>query len=301
MVNEAIEQGKPVVALETALVTHGLPRPRSIETALAMEERVRERGATPATIGVIDGEIIVGMTTGDLERLSSADNALKVSSRGLPYAIGTGSSAGLTVSGTAWLAARVGIDFFATGGIGGVHFGAEETGDISTDLWELARTPVVVVCSGVKSILDIGRTLEYLETAGVPVYGYDTDEFPAFFSGSSGFPAPYRLDSVEQAARIWQAQRQLDLHRAAVIACPPPVPVDDASALERAIDQANREVREQHITSGDVTPYILRRIAEITGGASIDVNVALLEHNARIAGEIAMAHHRLLPEHPVQR
>ena len=300
VVDHALQSRTPVVALETALVTHGLPRPRNIETAIAMEDNVRSSGAVPATIGILHGEIIVGMTREELTALSEVPHPLKASSRGLPYVLATGNSAGLTVSGTAWLAARAGIDIFATGGIGGVHHGAEETGDISTDLWELAGTPVAVICSGVKSILDIGRTLEYLETAGVPVYGYQTDEFPAFFSGASGYDVPFRLEDPEHAARIWIAHRTLDLGRAAIVACPPPVEVEDDAKLQHAIDQANQEAREQRVTSGDVTPFVLRRIAEITDGASIEANVALLKHNARIAGEIAVAGQPLLPDRTIQ-
>jgi pseudouridylate synthase len=288
-VRDALYGNKPVVALETALVTHGLPEPLNLSTALEMEQEVRQAGAVPATVGVLNGEIIIGMSQEELHQLASSTDPLKVSSRGLPYAATTGSSAGLTVSATSWLAGMAGIEFFATGGIGGVHFGASETGDISSDLMELSRARVAIVSSGIKSILDIGRTLEYLETAGVPVYGYQTDEFPAFFSGFSGFPVPYRLDTIEQAAQVWQKQQSLGLPCSALIACPPPVSVENADASQAAIDQANQEAQGAGVTGGAITPFVLRRIAEITDGASIDANVALLRNNARIAGEIASA------------
>lgn len=289
-VADAQSRGKPIVALESALITHGLPYPLNLQTALEMEQEVRDAGATPATICILDGEIRIGLSTDQATRLAESNDPIKVSSRGIAWATATGKTAGTTVSGTMWIAGLTGIQFFGTGGIGGVHHGAAESGDISTDLLELARTPVAVISAGVKSILDLGRTLEYLETAGVPVYGYQSDEFPAFFSGVSGFPAPYRLENAAQAAAVWHRQRQLELPCGAVIACPPPVNADDADALQPAIDQANREAREQHVRGGDITPFVLRRIAEITDGASIRVNIALLGNNARIAAEIAVAY-----------
>lgn len=286
----ALDRGEPVVALESTLITHGLPWPVNRDTALDMEREVREAGAIPATIAVLDGAIRVGLSGEEIERLSGADGQLKISSRGLAYAVATGRTAGTTVSGTMWVASRAGIPFFGTGGIGGVHIGAEKTGDVSNDLSELARTPVAVICSGVKSILDIGRTLEYLETVGVPVFGYRTDEFPAFFSGRSGHPAPYRLEGPDQVASVWQVHRTLGQKTGIVIACPPPVAVEDQDQMQRAIDQANREAADNGIHGGEVTPFVLRRIAEITDGASVQVNTALLRHNARIAAEIAVAY-----------
>lgn len=285
----------PIVALESALITHGLPYPLNLQTALEMEQEIRDAGAVPATICLLDGEIRIGMTQEELTQLAESSDPMKVSSRGLPYAVATGRTAGLTVSGTMRLALTAEIDIFATGGIGGVHHDASETGDISTDLTELSRTSIAVVCAGIKSILDIGRTLEYLETAGVPVYGYQTDEFPAFFSGSSGYPAPHRLEDASQAADVWHRQRLFALPCGAVIACPPPDAVEDAAGLGAAIDQANREAADQGISSGDVTPFVLNRVAEITDGASVRANIALLRNNARIAGEIAVAHRQLLP------
>jgi pseudouridylate synthase len=289
-VTEALAAGQPVVALESTLITHGLPHPLNWHTARGMEQDVRDVGAIPATICVLDGEIRVGLAEDELERLADFDDAIKVSSRGLPYAVATRQTAGTSVSGTMWIAHHAGIMFFGTGGIGGVHVGASESGDISTDLAELARVPVVVVCAGVKSILDIGRTLEYMETVGIPVYGYQTSEFPAFFSGNSGFPAPYRLSSAHQVADVWHSHQALGLPGGMVVACPPPVTVDDGADLQAAIEQANREVIEQQVRSGDVTPFVLNRVAEITDGASVRVNIALLRHNARIAAEIAVAY-----------
>jgi pseudouridylate synthase len=292
-VAQALSGQQPLVALESTLISHGLPHPLNYQTAWEMEQEVRKAGATPATICLLDGEIRVGLSAADLAKLAESGDALKISSRGLAYAIATGRTAGTTVSGTMWIAKQAGIEIFGTGGIGGVHFGASETGDISTDLTELTRTPVAVVCSGAKSILDIGRTLEYLETAGVPVFGYQTDEFPAFFSGRSGFSAPYRVSSAEQAAAIWNTHRSLQLPSGIVVACPPPVGVEDADALQAAIGQANREAAERQVSSGDITPFVLRRVSEITNDASVRVNIALLRHNARIAGEIAVNAARL--------
>jgi pseudouridylate synthase len=285
----ALDEGGAVVALESTLITHGLPRPLNYQTAAEMEQEVREAGAVPATVCLLDGTIRVGLHDHELVRLAALDDAIKISSRGLGYAVATGRNAGTTVSGTMWIAAQVGIDFFGTGGTGGVHYGASETGDISTDLTELTRTPVAVVCAGVKSILDIGRTLEYLETAAVPVFGYRTDAFPAFFSGVSGFSVPYRLESPGQAAAVWRAHRDLGLPSGALIACPPPVSIEDGNALESAIIQANEEAIQKGISSGDITPFVLGRVAEITDGASVRVNIALLRNNARIAAEIAVA------------
>jgi pseudouridylate synthase len=289
-VRAALEEHRPVVALESTLITHGLPRPLNEQTAREMEQEVRDVGAIPATICLLDGIIRTGLSDDELARLASLDDAIKISSRGLAYAITRKRNAGTTVSGTMAIANQVGIQFFGTGGIGGVHFGASETGDISTDLSELSRTPVAVVSAGIKSILDIARTVEYLETAGIPVFGYQTDEFPAFFSGASGITAPYRIDTPEEAAAVWHTHREIGLPTGMLIACPPPVTVEDATALEGAIQQANREVMEQGISSGAVTPFVLKRIAEITDGASVRVNIALLRHNARIAAEIAVAH-----------
>jgi pseudouridylate synthase len=297
-VQTALETGQPVVALESTLITHGLPYPLNLETAREMEQEVRKAGSIPATICVLDGMIRAGLTDHELVQLVESKDAVKVSSRGLSWAVATGQTAGTTVSGTMWIAAKLGIELFGTGGTGGVHFGASETGDISNDLSELARTPVTVVSSGIKSILDIGRTLEYLESVGVPVFGFQTGTFPAFFSGESGFEAPMKLEHAEQAARTWYVHRSLGIDTGMLIACPPPITVDDATTLKNAIDQANREALEAGITSGAVTPFVLARIAELTDGASLRINVALLRHNAGIAGQIASALNQIRREHP---
>ncbi len=288
-VSRALDQGGPVVALESTLITHGLQAPLNGETAAEMEREVRTAGATPATIAVIDGTIRIGLCGQELHDLASAVHAVKISSRALPGAVSERLTGGTTVSATMFVSAAVRIGFFATGGIGGVHHGADQTGDVSSDLTELARTPVAVVCSGVKSILDIGRTLEYLETSGVPVYGYQTDSFPGFFSGESGFRAPQRLDGPEQAAAAWRVHRELGLPGGIVIACTPPAGVANAEDLDRAVQQANAEAFEQGVRGGEVTPFVLRRVAELTNGASLQVNTALLRSNARTAAEIAVA------------
>ncbi len=292
-VEQALLANQPVVALESTLITHGLPYPLNLQTAQQMEQEVRNAGATPATICLLDGEIRVGLNDDELSRLAEPGDTVKISSRGIGWAIATKQTAGTTVSGTMWVAAKVGIELFGTGGTGGVHVGASETGDISTDLFELARTPVAVVSSGVKSILDIGRTLEYLESVGVPVFGFQTDQFPAFFSGSSGHSAPMRLENAVEAARTWQVHRDLGIETGMLIACPPPITLDDAGMLQQAVDQANREARKAGISSGAVTPFVLGRIAELTDGESLRINTALLKHNAAIAGSIASALHTI--------
>lgn len=287
-VREALGEGRAVVALESTLITHGLPRPLNEETALAMEAEVRSEGATPATIAVLDGEVCVGLSGEELTRLAAAEDALKVSSRGLGYAVALGRTAGTTVSGTMYAAHRAGIRYFATGGIGGVHRGAARTGDISTDLLELSRTQVAVVCAGAKSILDIGLTLEYLETLGVPVLGFGTREFPAFFTSHSGYDAPHPVDDAQQAVRVFRAHRRLGLRGGVLIACPPPASDTDEASLERSIAQAVAEAEQSRILGTEVTPFLLRRVGELSGGASVRVNLALLLNNARIAAELAV-------------
>lgn len=285
----ALGDGRPVVALESTLITHGLPHPTNAETALAMEAQVRSAGAVPATVAVLDGLLRVGLDEEEIRALATADGVLKVSSRGLAYALVSGRTAATTVSGTMWAAKLAGIRYFATGGIGGVHRGAERTGDISTDLLELARTPVTVVCAGVKSILDIGRTLEYLESAGVPVLGYGTEEFPAFLTAKSGHRAPYSVSDAPEAARVFRAHRRLGLPSGIVIASPPPSSDLDAATLEEATVRALHEAEEQGTTGAALTPWLLARVADLTDGASLRANIALLQQNARIAAQIAVA------------
>lgn len=288
-VAQALGEGRPVVALESTLITHGLPHPLNAETALAMEREVRSTGAVPATVAVLGGMLRAGLSEAEIEQLAATENALKVSSRGLAYALASGRTAATTVSGTMWVAKVAGIRYFATGGIGGVHRDASRTGDISTDLLELSRTSVAVVCAGAKSILDIGRTLEYLETAGVPVLGYKTTEFPAFYTPHSGYSAPYTVRSPKEAAAVFRAHRRLRLPGGVLIACPPPASDADKTALESAIAQAVGEAGERGISGGEVTPFLLGRVAELSGGASLRANLALLHNNARIAAEIAAA------------
>ncbi len=288
-VMQALGEGRPVVALESTLITHGLPRPLNAETALAMESEVHSTGATPATVAVLGGRLRVGLAPGEIEQLAASESVLKVSSRGLAYALASGRAAATTVSGTMWAAKLAGIRYFATGGIGGVHRGAARTGDISTDLLELARTQVAVVCAGAKSILDLNLTLEYLETAGVPVLGYGTLEFPAFFTPRSGHQLEHSVDSAQEAARVFRAHRRLGLPGGMLFACPPPTSPEDEATLESATQQAVAEAEAQGVRGGELTPWLLRRLAELTNGASLEANVALLRNNARIAGEIAVA------------
>lgn len=291
----ALGSGEPVVALESTLITHGLPYPLNLETALGMEREVRSAGAVPATIAVLDGTLRVGLSEPELQRLAQVADALKVSSRGLGYAVASGRTASTTVSGTMWGAKLAGISYFATGGIGGVHRGAARTGDVSTDLTELSRTSVAVVCAGAKSILDLRLTLEHLETLGVPVLGYGTQEFPAFYTPHSGLPVPYSVWSAQETAAAFRVHRELGLPGGVLIACPPPTSDADESVLDAAIAQAVDEAEQQGVRGVDVTPFLLRRVAELSEGASLRANLALLYNNARIAAEIAVADARARP------
>lgn len=286
----ALAEGRPVVALESTLITHGLPYPHNVETALAMEAAVREGGAEPATIAVLKGRITVGLSADEVERLGQAPSGSvrKVSRRDMAIAVGLGEDGATTVAGTMIVAAWAGISVFSTGGIGGVHRG--HPFDVSADLIELGRTPVAVVCSGAKSILDLPLTLEVLETQGVPVLGYQTDTLPAFYSRSSGLAVTARVESAEQVAKVIQAARHLGLSHGILIA----VPVPEADAMpeamaEAAIRRATEEADAQGIHGKDVTPFVLSRVAELTEGVSRGANTALLVNNARVGGHIAMA------------
>ena len=285
-IGTALSRGEPVVALESSLIAHGLPRGLNARTAIEMEDEVRSAGAAPATIGIIEGKIRVGLSHEEIERLAGGE-AAKAAPRDIPYILAGKMDAGTTVSATVRIAFLAGISVVATGGIGGVHRGFAETNDISADLWELARTPVVVVCSGVKAVLDVPATLEWLETHGVPVYGYQTDEFPAFYSRSSGLRVP-KLESpkdVEEVLRL--AVGSPGVQSAAVIAAP--VPDESAVDVSSEISQAAREAAEEGIRGKELTPYLLGRVGELTSGRSVEANVALLKNNARVAGEIACA------------
>jgi pseudouridine-5'-phosphate glycosidase len=288
-VRAALGGGRPVLALESTIVTHGMPWPRNLETARMAEQAVREAGVTPATIAIVDGVPRIGLDDAQLERLARAGRkAAKCSRRDIALLMHAGATAGTTVAATMLFAHRAGIPVFATGGIGGVHRGAAESLDISADLQELARTPVAVVCAGPKAILDLGLTLEYLETHGVPVLGYGTDELPAFYTGSSGVTVPYRLDTVEQIAGAIRRQHALGLEQGMVIANPPPAAAAlDAERLDRWIRQAVEESAARGVLGKALTPYLLQRIEELSGGASLEANVALMLNNARLGAMIA--------------
>jgi pseudouridine-5'-phosphate glycosidase len=278
------------VSLESTVLTHGLPRPQNLTLARDMERVVRENGATPATIAVLDGEVRVGLTDAELERLAGLENVRKISRRDFAAAIARKESGGTTVAGTMFAAHRAGIRVFATGGIGGVH--EVETLDISADLQALADTPMIVVCAGAKAILDLPATLEYLETMSVPVIGYGTGEFPAFYSRRSGLPVSARLDTPEEVVRLARAHWGLGM-KSAVLVCQPLSEQEEIpqEKVKRAIQQARREARAQGVRGQALTPFLLGRLSELTGGESLRANLALLLNNARLAAKIAVAFH----------
>ena len=288
----ALAAGKPVVALETTLIAHGLPHPQNIETALALAAIVRREGALPAFIGLLEGRIRVGLSAEELARFAHGDEDVrKVSRRDLAWCLATGQAGATTVAGTMVCAALAGIRVFATGGIGGVHPGWQQTLDVSADLEELGRTPVAVVCAGAKSILDLENTLEYLETRGVPVIGYGTDDFPAFYCRESGLELMFRVDSPEEAARLMAAQWSLGLQGGLVLANPIPA----EAALDRAemtawVERATEDAARSGVGGKDLTPYLLGRIASLSGGRSMAANIALLHHNAALAARVAEAY-----------
>ncbi len=289
-VSDALHSNRPVVALESTLITHGLPYPANVETALAMEAAVRESGAVPATIAILKGQITVGITPDDVERLGSlpTNSVRKCSRRDLSIAVGLGEDAATTVAGTMIVAHMAGIRVFATGGIGGVHRG--QPFDVSADLIELGRTPVAVICSGAKSILDLPLTMEVLETNGVPIIGFGTNTLPAFYTRSSGLPVDTCVESPRKAAQIIAAAHDLGMEHGILITVP--VPQSEAmpeAEAERAIQQATDEAAHQGVHGKAVTPFVLARVAELTGGESKRANVALLVNNARVGGQIAAA------------
>lgn len=287
-VRDALAAGRPVVALESTIVAHGMPYPANLETALAVESIVREEGAVPATVAVVDGAVQVGCDASVLERLASEPGVAKVSRRDMPVVLAQGNLGATTVSGTLIGAGLAGIRVFVTGGIGGVHRGVADTWDISADLDELARHDVAVVSAGAKSILDLPKTLEVLETKGITVLGYGTDEFPAFFTPQSGIPVAHRADTPEQVASILKAKWGLGLKGGVLVANPVPAEFGfDASA---ATDKALADAARQGIEGKALTPFLLKHIAEATGGQSLAANVALVKHNARIGAQIAVAH-----------
>ncbi|MGP9821658.1 pseudouridine-5'-phosphate glycosidase [Salinarimonas sp. NSM] len=289
-VADALAAGRPVVALESTIITHGMPFPANLETARAVEAIVRAGGAVPATIAVIAGRIRVGLDDATLEALAQASDVMKLSRADLPFAVATGRDGATTVAATMICAAAAGIRVFATGGIGGVHRGVEETMDVSADLEELARTPVCVVCAGAKAILDLPRTLEALETRGVPVIGYRTNDLPAFWSRSSGLPAPLRLDDPAAIAALIAAKRDLALDGGVLVANPVPEAAEIPRAeIDAHIATALAEARAQRVSAKAVTPFLLGRLVALTQGRSLATNVALVKSNAVLAAEIAGA------------
>lgn len=288
-VAEALAAGKPVVALESTIISHGMPYPQNVETALMVEKTIRENGAVPATIAVIGGRLKAGLTPAEIEYLGKKGRAVtKASRRDLPVLVARGEDGATTVTTTMIIAHLAGIKVFATGGIGGVHRGAETTMDISADLEELAMTPVMVICAGAKSILDLGLTLEYLETKGVPVIGYGTDELPAFYTRKSGFKVDYRIDNPEELAAAFRAKLEMGLRGGMLVTNPIPEEYSmDPQRINAAIDQAIAECNEKGIKGKDTTPFLLSRIKDITGGDSLDSNIQLVLNNARLAARTA--------------
>jgi pseudouridylate synthase len=290
-VAQALRDGGPVVALESTIISHGMPYPRNLETAVAVEATVRELGATPATIAVLDGQARVGLDAEALELLATNPGVTKVSVRDLPYVIARGAHGATTVAATMRLASLAGISVFVTGGLGGVHRGAQQTFDASADLTELATTNVAVVSAGVKSILDIGLTLEALETLGVPVLAYGTDEFPAFFSRSSGHPAPMRVETPQEVAAVMAAKWDLGINGGLAVVCP--IPAEDeipADEIGRIIEQALADMDARGVHGKDATPFLLARIVEMTDGASLTANIALVKNNAHLGTQVAAAY-----------
>jgi pseudouridine-5'-phosphate glycosidase len=292
----ALVDGAAVVALESTIISHGMPYPDNLSTAREVEQIVRDHGAVPATIALVDGRLRVGLDDAALDRLAKPGDVVKASRRDLAALIAAGATAGTTVASTMYIAALAGVTVFATGGIGGVHRGAEHSFDVSADLLELGGTPVTVVCAGAKSILDLPKTLEVLETHGVPVVGVGTDDFPAFFTRSSGLPVAHRVDSAAELAGLVTAQRALGLAGGVLVAVPIPeadaMPADEINAI---IKQALADADLHGVSGKDVTPYLLARINELTHGRSLAANVALIRNNAAFAADLAVAQSHPLP------
>lgn len=288
----ALQEGKPVVALESTIISHGMPYPKNVETALAVEKVVRDNGAVPATIAVIKGKLKAGLSQDEIAYLGEKGLSVqKASRRDLPVLIAKGEDGATTVAATMIIASLAGISIFCTGGIGGVHRGAETTMDISADLEELASTPVMVVCAGAKSILDLGLTLEYLETKGVPVIGYGTDELPAFYTRKSGFGVDYKLDKPEEVAAVWKAKSDLGIGGGMLVANPILEEYSlDESYINQKIDEAIEEAKQKGIKGKETTPFLLDKIQKITGGESLDSNIQLVFNNAAVAAQIAAAY-----------
>ena len=289
-VAEALDNGKPVVALESTIISHGMPYPGNVKTALLVEQTIRENGAVPATIAIIGGRLKAGLSEAEIEYLGkSGRNVAKASRRDLAALVARKADGATTVTTTMMIAHMAGIGIFATGGIGGVHRGAETSMDISADLEELGNTPVMVICAGAKSILDLGLTLEYLETKGVPVIGYGTNELPAFYTRHSGFGVDYRADSPAELAAMFTAQRELGLKGGMLVTNPIPEEYSmDKAVIDAAIEQALKEAAEAGIKGKEATPFLLAKVVELTGGDSLDSNIQLVLNNARLAAKTAV-------------
>ena len=288
-VAEALAENKPVVALESTIISHGMPYPQNVETALKVEQVIRDNGAVPATIAIIGGKLKAGLTKAEIEHLGKTGSAVtKVSRRDLPIIVAKGMDGATTVATTMIIVSLAGIKVFATGGVGGVHRGAETTMDISADLEELAMTPVMVICAGAKSILDLGLTLEYLETKGVPVIGYGTDELPAFYTRKSGFGVDYQLNTPKELAEAFLVKQAVGLKGGMLVTNPIPEEYSmDSEVINKAIDEAIAESKRQGIHGKDTTPFLLAKVKEITGGDSLDSNIQLVFNNARLAAQTA--------------
>lgn len=292
-VREALAARKAVVALESTLITHGLPQPQNVETALAMEAAVRESGAVPATIGILKGRIVIGLTSAEIERLAQTKDVVKVSRADLAAVVASKRTGATTVAGTMIVAAMAGIRIFATGGIGGVHRGGESSMDVSADLTELGRTQVAVVCAGAKAILDLPRTLEVLETLGVPVVGFGTKQFPAFYCRESGLPLLHSVAAPREAAEIMTVQWGLDSARAGGILFVNPPPAESAlpkEQVEKFVEEAMAAATKQGIKGKEATPFLLREVSRLSEGKTLKANIDLLVSNARLAGRIASAY-----------
>ncbi len=285
-IEAALAAHRAVVALESTVIAHGLPRPQNLETGQRVEQIVREQGATPATIAVIDGKLCVGLNQQQIEQVANRDDIRKLSTRDLTIAVARSWNGATTVAATLWIAHRAGIRVFATGGIGGVHCGSLP--DVSADLPELARTPMIVVCSGAKTLLDLPATREWLETYGITVVGYGCDEMPAFYSRRSGLAVDVRCDSPEEVIQLFRTQRELGIERALLVTVPVPLEAEvPQEILNKILDESLRDAEDSNITGRDLTPFLLARMAERSEGATLRANIALLENNARVAAEIA--------------
>lgn len=290
-VHHAIQEGKPVVALESTIISHGMPYPQNVQTALEVEEAVRSNGAIPATIAIMNGQCYVGLSQEQIETFGKANDVWKVSLRDIPYVLTQNKLGATTVAATMRIAAMAGIKVFVTGGIGGVHRGAETSMDISADLTEMAQTSVAVISAGVKSILDIGLTLEYLETKGIPVVTIGQHAFPSFYSSESGYETPLRLDTAEAIASLIKSKWEMGLDGAVLIANPVPKAYEvPAAEMELHIQEALRAAAEKKIKGKEVTPFLLQYIAEHTKGESLAANIALIKHNAQLGAAIAKAY-----------